>query len=148
MTEYLHATAVAVDGRALLIVGPSGSGKSSLAIEMIALGAELIADDTVAVTAENGKLLAAAPPEARAEIEARYVGILACASRPGATPIDLILDLGEEEPNRLPFVEQRQIGSGSARLLKRAPALSASALVLALRSGGPVDPDSEDDDEL
>ena len=38
----LHATAVAVDGSGLLILGPSGSGKSSLAIEILALGADLI----------------------------------------------------------------------------------------------------------
>ncbi len=48
-TTQLHASAVAVDGRGCLITGASASGKSTLALEMIALGAELVADDRVDV---------------------------------------------------------------------------------------------------
>ena len=46
----LHATCVAVDGRGLLILGPSGSGKSALALQLIALGAQLVADDRTRVS--------------------------------------------------------------------------------------------------
>ena len=46
----LHATAVAVAGRGLLIRGASGSGKSGLALEMMARGAQLVSDDRVIVS--------------------------------------------------------------------------------------------------
>ena len=50
----LHGSCVAVEGRGVLIVGPSGAGKSSLALALMALGAELVADDRTEVRLENG----------------------------------------------------------------------------------------------
>ena len=41
----IHATCVAIEGRGVLIVGPSGSGKSDLALRLIDRGAALVADD-------------------------------------------------------------------------------------------------------
>ena len=46
-TLAVHATCVAVNGKGVLIVGASGSGKSTLALQMLAMGAELVADDQV-----------------------------------------------------------------------------------------------------
>jgi len=48
-SEIRHATTVAVAGRGLMIEGPSGSGKSALALELMAFGAELVADDRTRV---------------------------------------------------------------------------------------------------
>ena len=77
----LHATAVAVDGQGLLILGPSGSGKSQLAIEMLTLGADLISDDRVWLrAAEEGIVLQAADPLA-GRIEARGLGLISCLAR-------------------------------------------------------------------
>jgi HPr kinase/phosphorylase len=50
MTLVLHATTVAIGGRGVLILGPSGSGKSGLALELMAMGAGLVADDRTEVT--------------------------------------------------------------------------------------------------
>ena len=61
----LHASCVAVKGRALLITGPSGTGKSALALQMMALGADLVADDQTLLQPRAGKLIATAPPAAR-----------------------------------------------------------------------------------
>ena len=146
MTEKdtVHASAVALEECGLLIIGPSGSGKSSLAIEMIAMGAELIADDVVVLSARDGAIYAEAPPGARGLIETRNVGILPCPMHEGAVKVALVVDLETEETNRLPFVEWHEHGGGKARKLRKAPSLTASALVLALYHGGPIDPDAEE----
>jgi hypothetical protein len=53
-----HGTAVEIDGRAVLICGASGLGKSTLGAGMIALGAKLISDDLSVLTlSENGERL-------------------------------------------------------------------------------------------
>ncbi|MGH2931204.1 MAG: HPr kinase/phosphorylase, partial [Solirubrobacteraceae bacterium] len=57
----VHATCVACDGRAVLLCGPSGSGKSDLALRLIDGGAHLVADDQVVLRAERGAIVASAP---------------------------------------------------------------------------------------
>lgn len=88
-------------GRGVLIVGPSGSGKSSFALRLMALGAELVADDRVDLRAEGGALFARAPAAIAGQIEARGAGILHAAALAEAR-IVLALDLGREETERLP----------------------------------------------
>jgi HPr kinase/phosphorylase len=97
----LHASAVSVAGRALLILGPSGSGKSALALEMMALGAGLIADDRTELSLRDGHPVAACPAAIRGRIEARGLGVLAVDPAPPA-PVVLAVDLGAPEPHRLP----------------------------------------------
>jgi len=91
--RLIHATGIYVDGRGVLLRGPSGSGKSDLALRMMARGAELIGDDYIRLSgAENGSLLMAAAENIAGRIEIRNVGILAVPNRPEA-PLDLVLDL-------------------------------------------------------
>lgn len=98
----LHATTVALgEDRGLLILGPSGSGKSGLALQLIALGAQLVADDRTTVHDEGGALIATCPPALRGRIEARTVGILNAPHLPRARLI-LAVDLGQTETERLP----------------------------------------------
>lgn len=97
----LHASCVAVAGRGLLILGPSGSGKSSLALQLMAYGAELVADDRTCLTAEGGGLLAAAPAGVTGMIEARGIGILAAQTLAGVR-LSLAVDLEHREEERLP----------------------------------------------
>lgn len=133
--EILHASAVAKDGAALLILGPSGSGKSSLALELIALGAGLIADDLVRI--RPGPVAAPVRPGSTQRIEARGVGLLRLPAAAPA-PVRLALDLGVAETERLP---PRRYWRG-APLLRRPERLSPAALILALASGGPEDPET------
>lgn len=82
--DRVHATAIAVDGRAVLIRGPSGSGKSDLAFRCLAVAtsplfptaARLIADDQVLLRREGMTLIASAPATLSGKIEVRGLGIL------------------------------------------------------------------------
>ena len=100
--DTLHATCVAVGEKGLLILGPSGSGKSALALRLIALGALLVSDDRTRVEARDGRLWATCPnPDLAGLIEARGVGVLRAPVRP-TTTLDLAADLGQVESDRLP----------------------------------------------
>ncbi len=74
--QNIHASCVAAHGKGLLILGPSGAGKSALALQMIALGAQLVADDRCDIWAQDDRLYARAPTEIAGLIEARGIGIL------------------------------------------------------------------------
>lgn len=72
----VHATAIAIDGRAVLLRGPSGAGKSDLALRLIDAGARLVADDQVALRRAGHRVLVTAPASIAGLIEVRGVGIL------------------------------------------------------------------------
>ncbi|MCU0900267.1 MAG: serine kinase [Cypionkella sp.] len=97
----LHATTVAFEGRAILIKGASGSGKSALGLELLSIGARLVADDQTVVTAEGPDLIASCPPPLRGLIEARGLGLLRAPHDPQAR-VALVVDLDQTEEARLP----------------------------------------------
>lgn len=99
--HLLHATAVSVEGRGILILGAAGTGKSGLAMQLMAFGAQLVADDQVSVTPLDGVIHARCPENLRGLIEARGVGILH-APFVDEAPIHLVVDLDTEETERLP----------------------------------------------
>lgn len=102
MTQaLLHAACVAVNGRGVLILGASGTGKSALALQLIAYGAALVSDDQVSITLQDQQLVADAPLPIRGMIEARGIGLLACPPH-GPAPIHLVIDLDQTESDRLP----------------------------------------------
>lgn len=97
----LPASAVAIGGRALLIEGPPGSGKSSLALALVDRGAGLIGDDAVTLTGAGPMLLASPPPNIAGLLELRGVGLVTLPVAPPA-PVALILMLGGPPAERLP----------------------------------------------
>ena len=97
----LQASAVAIDGRALLIEGPPGSGKSTLALALIDRGAGLIGDDAVTLAASAGVLIASPPPNIAGLIEVRGIGLVRLPLAPSC-PAALILTLGGPVAARLP----------------------------------------------
>ena len=111
--KTIHATAVALEGRAVLITGPAGSGKSSLALELMAHGAALIADDGVILGPADDAVIASAPESITGRIEARGIGILA-AQAAGPAPVALVVDMGKIETDRLP--PRREVRLGGVRL--------------------------------
>ena len=72
----VHASAIAIDGRAVLLRGPSGAGKSDLALRLIDGGARLVADDQVELRRAGERVLVTAPAAIAGLIELRGVGIL------------------------------------------------------------------------
>ena len=97
----LHASCVSADGRGILILGPAGSGKSSLALKLMGLGANLVSDDRTFVMRKSDRLIATCPDKIRGQIEARGVGILKVAPL-DCTELSLVVDLSLQIDERLP----------------------------------------------
>jgi serine kinase of HPr protein (carbohydrate metabolism regulator) len=88
----VHATCVAIDGLGILLRGPSGSGKSDLALRLIDGGAQLVSDDYTVLENRGGHLIATAPESIKGMLEVRGLGILPVPARPRVV-IGLIIDL-------------------------------------------------------
>lgn len=137
----MPASCVAVGARALLVVGAPGTGKSALALDLVALGADLVADDQVVLAATGGTLVASPPPRLAGLIEARGLGLLRLPHVAGV-PVIALLDLDEAEPQRLPVRRSMTLlGCRIARILRPDP-LQAAALWAMLRHGLPLDPEA------
>lgn len=147
----IHATAIALDDRAALILGPSGSGKSDLALRCILQGAwidgrhclgQLVADDQVIVE-ETVRGLIARPPDAIAgRIEVRGVGIMEV---PHAATARLVLAVELAEPvaiARLPDPQPAMSLLGAEIPLVRVAPFETSThlkVLLALARGLPTE---------
>jgi serine kinase of HPr protein (carbohydrate metabolism regulator) len=144
----VHGTTVAVGGLAVLLRGPSGSGKSDLALRLIDEGAALVSDDQTELV-RNGRglvarLPAAAPPETRGRIEARGLGIVAVPAVVSA-PLALVVDLaGDGAIERLPEPAACDyLGVAVPRVALRPFEASAAAkLRLALRAAAAERPEA------
>lgn len=131
----LHATSVSISGRALLILGPAGAGKSGLALELMAMGAGLIADDCTEITLREGHPFAACPGPVRGLIEARFVGLLAAEPEPAA-PVALAVDLGRTETERLPPARAIRLLGCEVPLLHKVETRHFPAALLQYLRGG------------
>ena len=100
-SETLHATSVAIEGRALLLCGKSGIGKSDLALRLIDRGATLISDDYTLIKRIDGQLLASAPERIAGQIEIRGMGIVAMPHIDDI-PVALLIDLFDKV-DRMPL---------------------------------------------
>jgi HPr kinase/phosphorylase len=125
-TVLANVTAVSIGGRALLIEGAPGSGKSSLALALIDRGASLIGDDAVSVVRQGDSAIAAPPPNTAGLIEIRNVGIVelpACEA-----PIALVLKL-DPAAARFPIdLGKRDVAGVPIPLLPFAPGDTVQAL--------------------
>ena len=136
----LHASAVAVGEHALLITGAAGAGKTTLALEMIALGAGLIADDRVCADPDEAppgktrQLWLSAPSNIAGLVEMRGFGLLRLAARPGAA-LKLIAELDHGETERLPPRRTRVLsGIACPVILCKGRSGLAAALTCLLRA--------------
>ena len=91
-SETLHASTVAIDGRAVLITGPSGSGKSDLSLRLLDRGFVLVSDDQTIVRRDGNRLLASAPGTIAGKLEIRGIGIVEMETMEDV-PIALVIEL-------------------------------------------------------
>lgn len=128
--SWLHqATCVAIQGRAMLIEGPPGSGKSSLALTLIDRGAQLVGDDGVTLIHRAGQLIASPPPHTAGLIEVRNVGLLPFPTV-NDKPVALVLTLDPDAPRFVEQAEQAERGGVALPLVRLWP----DSPVLALRA--------------
>lgn len=88
----VHATAVAIEDGAVLLRGPSGSGKSDLALRLIDGGARLIADDQTLLRRDRDRIFAEAPETISGLLEVRGIGLFRVETA-ASVPVVLIADL-------------------------------------------------------
>jgi serine kinase of HPr protein (carbohydrate metabolism regulator) len=124
-SETLHAGAVAIGGRGVLIGGRSGAGKSDLALRLIDRGALLVSDDYTIVRRVAGRALAAAPATILGKMEVRGLG-LAEMETARDVPVGLFVDL-DHAPERQPEPGETRTVAGVPIPVLRLAGLEASA---------------------
>ena len=130
----IHASCVAHGGKGLLILGASGAGKSALALQMIALGAELVADDRTDLSLENGQLIARCPIPLQGLIEARGIGLLRlpfCSQ----IAVTAVIDLDKTETERMPPLRHREFLGHSLDLIHGSDYLHQAAALICYLAG-------------
>ena len=137
MTDSLlvHATAVAIDGGAVLLRGPPGCGKSDLALRLIDGGARLIADDQAVLLRRDNRIQVRAPATIVGLLEVRGVGILRLDTL-DEVRLALVVDLvPAAQVERLPELRCERVLGLAVPLIALAPfeASAAAKLRFALR---------------
>lgn len=124
-SETIHASTVASNGRAVMILGASGSGKSDLALQLIDRGFTLVADDQTICQKRGGMLVASAPATIRGKLEIRGLGIVTMPVVDDAT-IALVVELASDI-QRMPSDSRERMICGVAVPLISVDGQTASA---------------------
>jgi serine kinase of HPr protein (carbohydrate metabolism regulator) len=124
-SESVHASTVALAGRAVLITGPSGSGKSDLALRLLERGFSLVSDDQTIVRRAGSRLIATAPPTIAGKLEIRGIGIVEMEAQAEAS-VALIVELTGEFARLPDDGRERQLLGVSVPLIT-VDAMTASA---------------------
>jgi serine kinase of HPr protein (carbohydrate metabolism regulator) len=137
MMRAYQATCVAIGARAVLIEGPSGSGKSSLALALIDRGAVLVGDDGVMLEVAEGRLFASPHPNTRGLIEVRNLGLIEGPVR-DKVMVALVLRLDEAAPRHIDHAERIEMMGITLPMLRLWPGSPVQHLKaeLALRKFG------------
>ena len=124
-SETMHANCVALDGRAVLITGISGAGKSDLSLRLLDRGFTLVADDQTIIRKRGTQLIASAPPTIQGKLEIRGVGIFTMDTVTDI-PVALLVDL-TSDIQRLPDENRSRPVLGVPLPLISLDAMTASA---------------------
>lgn len=125
-TKLPNVTAVAIDGRGLLIAGEAGAGKSSLALALIDRGATLIGDDGIVIDDESGHPVACPPKTTRGLLEVRNVGLVELETT--EVPIALVLQLTTLAPRYPMELATTRLGGKDIPVLLFRPGDATQAL--------------------
>jgi serine kinase of HPr protein (carbohydrate metabolism regulator) len=125
-SDLLHASCVAIGGKAVLIAGRSGTGKSDLALRLIDRGAVLVSDDYTELRRRNQTLFATPPARIAGKIEVRGVGLVEMPHLAEAE-IVLLIDL-DGTAERMPEAQTRRLAGVDVPVVTLAP-LEASASI-------------------
>jgi serine kinase of HPr protein (carbohydrate metabolism regulator) len=123
--ETLHASTVAIGGRAVLIMGPSGSGKSDLALRLLDRGFSLVSDDQTIVKRDGDRLIATAPATISGKFEIRGIGIVDVDWLEDV-PVALVVEL-TTDVTRMPDDSKERVILGAPVPLVSIDATTASA---------------------
>lgn len=129
-----QASCVAIDGRAILIEGAPGSGKSWLALTLIDRGAELVADDGLILEARHGQLFARPHPNITGLIEVRNLGLLPMPALVEAV-VALVLVLDSDAPRFIEAPEQCERNGVALPLIRLDAPLAIKAELALTRFG-------------
>jgi HPr kinase/phosphorylase len=138
----VHGTSVALGGDGILLRGPSGSGKSDLALRLIDEGGRLVADDQTELSPAGDDVAMSAPATIAGRLEVRGIGILRVPHVAGA-PLRLVVDLvPAASVERLPEPAVCDYLGRRFPLIQLAPfeASAPAKLRLALRALAPPEP--------
>ena len=97
-----------INGSGVLIVGSSGSGKSSLAINLLALGSKLVADDQCELVKKNNRFSVSKPASLPNSIEIRGIGLVS-VPMVVETSLDWVVNMDEAETQRMPDLQFTEI---------------------------------------
>ena len=131
--QMIHATSVAIGGHGVLIMGPSGSGKSDLALRLIDRGARLISDDYTSVSSGDAGLLLSPAANIAERMEIRHLGIIDMREigpdlmAPAGTVLAKLAVQLEDRPERMPEPDAMMMLAGHRLPLVRLAGLEASA---------------------
>jgi HPr kinase/phosphorylase len=135
-TPSIHASAVLVGARAVLIRGPSASGKSSFVLALLQAAqsgifpfARLVADDRAYVSAANGRLIVRPAETLKGMVEVRGLGIARVSYEPAAV-VGSVVDLDAADASRLPEKAECETVISGVRLTRLAVAPGADPLAL------------------
>ncbi len=140
-----QAGCVSIGGRGILIEGPPGCGKTSLALMLLDRGGQLVGDDGVGLTVRDGRLWASPPANISGKLEIRNVGVIQLPTIDA--PVSLRLVLSEDAPRFVEIVEKIELegvpiptlyfyARGAAAAIRAEYALALHGLPLAAQEHG------------
>ncbi len=136
----VHGTCVAVAGRAALITGASGTGKSSLALQLMAFGARLVSDDQTLLARRGPQVIATAPAPLVGLIEARGIGLLR-ADALAEAPLVVVVCLDQVERDRLPYAHYAEFCGQEFPCLHKVDSACFPAAIMQYLKAGRRDPE-------